>query len=305
MYLKEFKMYKRLFVAAALVVTVSSMVGMSTVNAKHTDNTNEDKITICHRTNAANNPYVIETVSKSAANGGGHDDHTSHEGSVASSFTVATALKKDHIKWGDIIPAYTWNGTADPGLNWSAEGQLIYNNHCNYPASASAAAIDYELVCDLPNKRAEIIFTNTGTANGSATLNNEPVDVAADATVVKYVSAPASGTQITIKIDNVIVFDQLVKCEAGRGENGEALVAPIVPTTPITPAAPVVAPAGQSGQSGQSGQVATATDDATPVVSLPYTAGSNTKIVILVATIIATIVAVISAIVKSAYLKRN
>jgi len=59
------------------------------------------KQTICHRTNSDTNPYIRETVDvASILKKSGHDSHT---GPVWNS-----TLKPSHIKWGDIIPAFTY-----------------------------------------------------------------------------------------------------------------------------------------------------------------------------------------------------
>ncbi len=87
----------------------------------------EDKVTICHRDAAVKKPYVRITVAVSAVDGdqgnnGGQGDHfLEHTGPV---FNV-TMEQGD--TWGDIIPPIP--GIHD-GLNWSAEGQAIYNNDC-------------------------------------------------------------------------------------------------------------------------------------------------------------------------------
>lgn len=82
---------------AAVVLTFASAAGA----------TNNKKVTICHGTSSQSNPYVKNTVSISAIDGQGSNDH-SH-----------------HIK--DIIPPV--KGVTD-GQNWGAEGQAIYNNGC-------------------------------------------------------------------------------------------------------------------------------------------------------------------------------
>lgn len=96
---------------------------------------NNCKVTICHRTDSVTNPYVkedvdISSVDGNAANDNGQGDHLlEHTGPVAASQTLAQQLKDNNEKWGDIIPALAGISS---GLNWTAEGQAIYNNECNF-----------------------------------------------------------------------------------------------------------------------------------------------------------------------------
>ncbi|WP_427870344.1 hypothetical protein [Leucobacter luti] len=75
------------------------------------------KITICHATSSASNPYVVNTPN---ANG----DVSGHAGA-------------SHQDGRDIIPPFTYNdhGTVAsfPGQNWDAAGQEIYFNDCSVP----------------------------------------------------------------------------------------------------------------------------------------------------------------------------
>ena len=110
--------------AAAVLAAVSLVVGATSaagVLVPPDPNVEVDKVTICHRTNANTNPYVIN---EPAAEGDveGHADHT---GPVWNE-----TLKAQHIKWGDIIPPFTFDGGFFPGLNWDAEGEAIYRNDC-------------------------------------------------------------------------------------------------------------------------------------------------------------------------------
>lgn len=119
-------MINKLLLAAALVLTPVAM--NQNVLAQPGNN---DKVTICHRTNSVKNPYVKITVSKNAVDGqGGNGDHyAEHQGPVATSPAVAQQLKDNKTEWGDIIPPVPG---AHNGLNWTAEGQAMYNNNCNY-----------------------------------------------------------------------------------------------------------------------------------------------------------------------------
>jgi hypothetical protein len=123
-------MKKNLILSAAFAFAV---VGLSpAVGATRPDENDEHKVTICHRDNNVKKPYgpgPIE-VDESAVDGvGGSDHYGKHQGPLASSEEVAQDLKDNHIKWGDIIPPTE----AQPsGLNWTTEGQAIYNNDCQY-----------------------------------------------------------------------------------------------------------------------------------------------------------------------------
>jgi hypothetical protein len=118
-------MIKRLAVAIAVLSFCAGVLvsGMHMVGATQVA---EDKVTICHRTNSATNPYVRITVDKSAADGEGNNDHSHHTGPVATSTLVAQTFKDNHIKWGDIIP----DVAGVTSLNWNADGMTVYNNGC-------------------------------------------------------------------------------------------------------------------------------------------------------------------------------
>lgn len=95
----------------------------------------EDKVTICHRTDAVNNPYVEITVDSNAVDGvagnsGNQADHFGqHKGPIATNEAVARDLKEDHVEWGDIIPPVPPH---HGGQNWSSVGQAILENDCNF-----------------------------------------------------------------------------------------------------------------------------------------------------------------------------
>ena len=117
-------MYRTVLVAtavgAAVLTTVATPHTTFATSGNKQDNT---KVTICHRTGSATNPYVKITVSSAAAYGG-HDNE--HDGPVAMNTNVAAKLKSQHIEWGDIIPA----DATHSGKNWTTEGRAVYDNGC-------------------------------------------------------------------------------------------------------------------------------------------------------------------------------
>lgn len=245
-----------------------------------------EKVTICHRTNAANNPYREITVSKNAVDGEGKNDHTSHQGPIVTSYAQAQALKKAGNKWGDIIP----NGNEYLGKD-------ILLNHCKIVSSSPApiAVIDFEIECEAATRTAVISFTNTGTKKGIALLNGQPVIVKINKQTIEQVAIDVLGTQITIDVDSdgVAEFSELYTCEGGQGGVSN-------PTPTPTPVVTTPAPVAGAGES-----VASAADVAeSAVTSLPYTAGNAMQMVALIAGLAAVLTAGISLIAKKTYLKQ-
>jgi hypothetical protein len=209
-------------VAFALASILSLVVITQPTSAIVVD---DHKTTICHRTNSAVNPYnSIEVDDNSvdgvAGNSGQQPDHFGeHQGPVASSFEVATQLKKDKIEWGDIIPPVGDHG----GLNWTEEGIAIYENDCNYEGEELVADITYGVVCS--EDGAVVTLTNEGSAEGEVTVNEEVIAVPAGSTVERTIETGENGLQITITIDEDVVYDELVDCEEGE-VLGETTVLP-------------------------------------------------------------------------------
>jgi len=124
-------------VSVTLMALAGASIGVLSASAQG----NEDKVTICHRTNSATNPYVSITVDQSAVDGvsgnsGNEADHFGeHKGPLASSEAVAQNLKDNGIEWGDIIPPVP---PFHNGLNWPA-GQAILENDCNFVTPPTTA----------------------------------------------------------------------------------------------------------------------------------------------------------------------
>ncbi len=72
----------------------------------------QSKVTICHATASASNPYVEITVSSSAISTQGHDQHQDRR---------------------DIIPPFSYPGGSFPGLNWDSTGRAIHDAGCREP----------------------------------------------------------------------------------------------------------------------------------------------------------------------------
>jgi LPXTG-motif cell wall-anchored protein len=113
----------------SLVLVASMTMGLPAF-ATPDDHGGTDKVTICHATSSASNPYVVITVDPASIFQKGHDGH---DGPV---FDPATMGSGDH--WGDIIPPFDYEYEQGQelisghyaGLNWTAEGQAIWEAGC-------------------------------------------------------------------------------------------------------------------------------------------------------------------------------
>ena len=87
-------------------------------------------------TGAQGNPYVVNSP---AINSSG-DRHGRARRRPQRSRRRLCGSPASRVTWGDIIPPYDYE-PADfhyAGLNWTAEGQAIYNNGCNIPEPTEA-----------------------------------------------------------------------------------------------------------------------------------------------------------------------
>ena len=102
-------------------------VGVTAVGA--TQPNPEHKITLCHRTDSYDNPYVPESVDVASELFEGHDGHNG---------PVFYAAIPKQEKWGDIIPAFNFGpGEVYAGKNLTADGQAILDNDCNLPGTTT------------------------------------------------------------------------------------------------------------------------------------------------------------------------
>jgi hypothetical protein len=114
---------------------ILAMTGGGVLVASATQPPNH-RVTICHATGADSNPYVVLTPDIASAGylQGGHDGHTRP--------IWVSGDQSAHQKWGDIIPPYQYvraDGTVFvfAGLNWTAQGQAIWNNGCAAPGQTT------------------------------------------------------------------------------------------------------------------------------------------------------------------------
>lgn len=91
---------------AAVALGGMLLVASVAIPAAHAASATPAKVTICHATSSAKNPYVTITVSVASVGGGGRGDHLLHA--------------------GDIIPPVNGHG----GLNWDATGTAVYAGGC-------------------------------------------------------------------------------------------------------------------------------------------------------------------------------
>jgi len=128
-------------------------------------------VTICHRTNAPDNPYTKNTVSYSSTDGSiVGNDHVSH-GGPAFDYTADPAdadypytTPRDGDQWGDIIPPYEWDGGSYPGSEaWQNGGAAILEAGCT-----GGSDVDEVDVCE------------DGTEAGEDGICDETIDVCPD-----------------------------------------------------------------------------------------------------------------------------
>ena len=105
---------KRLRAAGLAVILGGLGLMLGTVAAQATAPP-DHKVTICHATASATNPFVQISVD------------------IASSgyLQAGHSLHAD-----DIIPPYTYGDFSYPGLNWDTAHRAIYDNDCKAPAAA-------------------------------------------------------------------------------------------------------------------------------------------------------------------------
>jgi hypothetical protein len=121
------------------VIAVASIalaaVGVAAVSASAGEEPPNQKVTLCHRTNAENNPYVVITVDENAIANVilGQNGHATHTGPIFPDTAGSPPM------WGDIIPAFNIPPNSFGGLNNTAQGLAILENGCKVPPPPTTA----------------------------------------------------------------------------------------------------------------------------------------------------------------------
>ena len=193
-----------------------------------------EKITICHRTNSATNPYVVITVSVNAADGiagnsGNEADHFGeHPGPLASSLEVAQQLKADHVEWGDIIPPIPG---VHGGLNWTLEGQAMFNNGCAFVAPPTAPTLSIskgppnQVVAEGGTVTFDVMVTNTGTAPATNVIVTDTLVAGLTPATVQF-----GATTSSLATCAGAISGQTVTCNVGTLAAGASAVVRITAT---------------------------------------------------------------------------
>ena len=206
----------------------------------------KEEVIICHRTNSIKNPYTKTPVDADSVDGDGGNDkgqgdhYLEHTGPIANPATMTNG-----DDWGDIIPPV---GDIHDGLNWSTEGQAIYNADCKYPTETEFVPnTAVTAVCDVNAQVVRLTFVNSGNAASMISVNGAASTVTAGATV--NVTTPITGTNVavTVVIDGAT---QTVNVTCPSGGSGNVSTS----STPTTPTSPVVVRG--SGGAGAAGTVA-------------------------------------------------
>jgi hypothetical protein len=149
---------------------------------------NNCKITICHRDAAASKPYVNETVDFDAADGNAGNDHGNGDHYAEHTGPVYNTSMSQGDNWGDIIPPIPGIHT---GLNWTSEGQAIWNNDCAVPepelTSVTPTDVTFQDLCGtnndtytIPSKQG-VVYSVNGTTKSADTYSGNGM-VSVDAT---------------------------------------------------------------------------------------------------------------------------
>jgi hypothetical protein len=188
--------------ALALVIAQVIMPAHAAFATKPDSNgmVSNNKVTVCHRTSSGSNPYVQQDIA---------DDAAANREVNKVNGTIGVYPQAD---WGDIIPPFVYVhheggsevSTHIPGLNWTVEGQAIYNNDCNIPGSATAVNGTFSDACG-PAFNATFVETPTTGVTYHASTTGNTITVTATANAGYTLTNPNWSQTHT---------DQLVACQS-------------------------------------------------------------------------------------------
>ena len=160
-----------------------------------------DRVTICHRTNAINNPYVKITVDPDAIMHEGHGPNNSLHNIGTGVFDPDFDYPNNAKNWNDIIPPfdYTYNGVAEtfPGYNYSGRGLLIYENDCDGYARATTTTTSGGGTTTTSGGGT----TTTSGGGTTTTSGGGTTEPGSEETTTTTVPLPRNGVRVTIYVD--------------------------------------------------------------------------------------------------------
>ncbi|MEX2439597.1 MAG: hypothetical protein WD739_06925 [Actinomycetota bacterium] len=200
-------------VAVSLIATIALMgtaLVVAAAPASAGGDTIDGKVTLCHATFSATNPYVEITVDIHAAGAsqglpkGGHDGHD--EPVVPTDFDNAAELKAADTKWGDVIPAYSFEGFDYPGLNLSPDGEALLDNGCQLRGTPDDRVV-YRLIRRMPLGIEKVTLTAGLTPSITCDTNtNEYVVTFSDDTEVRIdVGVSKQGSRLRVRSEGVVL----------------------------------------------------------------------------------------------------
>ncbi len=185
----------------AAVVSVLALVATTLAMGMSAQATPSGKIMICHATSSVANPYTTPDVDMSSVDEYNNPDLNGHGDHIG---PVFDATMEQGDEWGDIIPPFTYTFTKHDvtitvtygGLNWSAEGQAIYNNGCQLAGpreyTGEATVSGSATYCTVENETITIDYTS-GPVTATSTVSQEDADALAQAEAEQLAQADLQG----------------------------------------------------------------------------------------------------------------
>lgn len=230
-------MLKRIIALTLAIAAFTVVAGLVQANTAKAEVVVVNKVEICHSrqpqpsngggAGAQGNPYGPSKLDVSVASIFSANGHDIHDGAVFNN------TGQDF--WGDIIPPFYYESGSGrnkvvnyyPGMNWTVEGQAIYNNNCQYPfvQVQPEGKSHYKLKCELLKLKAPKSIQPED-ASYQYYLNGQPVALGNH-------DLAAGEYTLTLKVNNVLVDTDVVTIEAC--DDGEVLT----PDTSVAVVCPV------------------------------------------------------------------